>query len=234
MSRIGRIVVVATLAVWIAQPIGAGGDDSTRTPRDAGAKPAAAVASQSVVYRPPVRGRPRARVGGGVRGLSSNAPDVRALVPDHAGRTAWGRPVLLWYLGAPLPDDTSVLFTLRAEDGIDPILEVVLPAPTHTGIQRIDLAKRGVELSTDVEYVWTLSLVGASQGVDHVSSGGWIERVPLPASSAAPGDVRDLAASGLWYDAIAAAEDAVRADPSDDGARGVLASLLEQVGLKFD
>ena len=50
------------------------------------------------VYKPPLRGTPVARMGGGTRGEDEDAPEVYVLTPEHTGLTSQAQPVMYWYL----------------------------------------------------------------------------------------------------------------------------------------
>ena len=178
--------------------------------------------TRSTVYVPPLRGKPRGRVGGGVRGVRDAAPVFYTLVPDHTGQTVSAQPTLFWYLGGELLGAPSFVFTLIDDDHIDPLVEAELPKPTHAGIQRIDLSRHGVHLESGTEYEWSVALVAdAARRSNDVVAAGWIDRVEPPAALGASPDSRGFAAQGLWYDALAAAaDDAVLRD-----------ALLRDVGL---
>lgn len=185
------------------------------------------------VYAPPRRGRPRARVGGGVRGTGPKLPTLRALVPDHVALTARSQPTLLWYLSELPPGEVSLMFNLTNEDEIDPLISAKLETPTRAGIQRILLANYDFNLETGQEYEWSVALVADSESrardlvtlgwierVENVAQ-GWIERVDEPeVDAAAQPDAATLAAAGLWYDAV------------DVANRDERAVLLGQVGLE--
>jgi hypothetical protein len=163
---------------------------------------------RSAVYVPPLRGRPRARVGGGVRGVRDAAPVFYTLVPDHNGQTVSAQPSLFWYLGGELSGTPSFVFTLIDDDHIDPLVEAKLPKPSQTGIQRIDLSRHGVHLESGTEYEWSVALVGdAARRSKDVMAVGWIDRVEPPAALGTNPGARAFAAQGLWYDAFAAAVD---------------------------
>jgi hypothetical protein len=187
------------------------------------------------VYRPPERGKPRARIGGGVRGVDRMWPAIFALVPAHAGQTLAAQPSLFWYLDALPEPDIEIIFTLMDEAGTDPLVEKRLSQPTGTGIQRIDLAPFGVKLEAGHAYEWSVALVeDREQRSQDLLTVGWIDRVEAPGALATAGGkagARDYAAYGLWYDALTAAEDGVRAAPQDPEARATRDALLRQVGL---
>jgi hypothetical protein len=163
-------------------------------------------------------------VGGAVRGINKDLPALRALVPDHVALTTQSQPTLLWELDGLPPEAVPVMFSLTSESDIDPLVMAALDRPTEAGIQRIDLSNFGVELQKGQEYQWAVALVPDSErrSQDRVTF-GWILRVD--GSEVAVGDAvhagtAELAAAGLWYDAI---------DAADPGERK---ALLDQVGVE--
>jgi len=52
-------------------------------------------------YRPPLRGAPGGRVGGGTRGIGDEFITLLVLAPNHVGLTVQGQPTLYWYLSKP-------------------------------------------------------------------------------------------------------------------------------------
>jgi hypothetical protein len=187
------------------------------------------------VYKPPARGKPRGRVAGGVRGVEAELPSLQVLVPEHAGQTLSDQPSLFWYVDGPPPESARVFFTLIDEASVEPLVEVELERPARAGIYRIDLAEHAVHLERGAEYEWSVVLVvDSGQRSKDVVSSGWIDRVEAPAGLApagAPHTARAYAECGLWYDALGAASDGVRADPANAALRGERDSLLRQVGL---
>ena len=192
---------------------------SSDTPTQKDSEPEA----RSAVYVPPLRGKPRGRVGAGVRSIRDAAPVLYTLVPDHTGQTVSAQPSLFWYVGGELPGDPSFVFTLIDDDHIDPLVEAELPKPSRAGIQQIDLSQHGVHLEPGTEYEWSVALVvDAARRSNDVVAAGWIDRVEPPPTLGASPDARGFAAHGLWYDALAAAED-------DTALRD---SLLRDAGLE--
>ncbi len=185
------------------------------------------------VYRPPRRGAPRAKVGGGLRGASA-LPKPLALAPDHLARTVSAQPSLFWHIDAVPSRDSRLVFTLIDADGADPIVEATLDAPLQPGIQRIQLSDHGVELARGVEYEWSVALVvdAAHRGQDVISM-GYIERVAEPGGlgQGIP-TAAQHAAAGLWYDAIGSISDSIEATPSDPRLRRQRSALLRAAGLE--
>jgi hypothetical protein len=185
------------------------------------------------VYKPPLRGKPRARIGGGVRSASADWPSLYVLAPEHTGQTISAQPSLFWYIDGPLPEGMPLMFTVFDDTTVEPLVETELPRPERPGIQRIDLAEHGVRLETGTEYEWTVALViDPEQRSSDIVAAGWIDRIEPPSGLGA-GGARSYAEHGLWYDALAAASDAMRADPTDTGLRASREALLRQVGLEL-
>ena len=185
--------------------------------------------AQRIVYRPPALGRPRSRVGGGVRSARRTLPAPRALVPDHVGLTISPQPPLFWFLGEAPPENSWVIFTLVDETSLSPVIETAVEAANRPGIQRIDLADQPIELEPGIEYKWSVAIVEKARRspLDNVSF-GWILRVEAPAGLEPNADAIAFAEQGLWYDALAAASEG-----REGGARYDRDALLEQVGLRF-
>jgi hypothetical protein len=186
-----------------------------------------------VVYTPPKRGKPRGRVGGGVRSPNPSLPAILALVPEHTGHTVSARPPLFWFIAATPPPGVRIFFTLVDEQRLDPRIEVELARPSGPGIQRIELAEHDVDLEPGTEYEWAVALVidPEQRAWDRVTT-GWIDRVELPpAVAAGANSAVAYARQGIWYDALAAAMDDLRAAPDQPGPRAVRDGLLRQAGL---
>jgi hypothetical protein len=228
-------------ALWTVYPGEVFGQTTTRpsTPAEStppGGQPAAQ--TPSVVYKPPLRGAPADRVGGGTRGIGlEEVPQVMVLAPDHPGLTTQRRPSLFWYISRPT--SRRVDFTLRDEQTGVVVLSTTLPSPQSAGIQRINLSQFDVDLAVGKDYRWIVNVVlDPNRPSRDILSAGILRRVEgpkLPADKI-EGNDRMLAAAwyaaeGLWYDALEAVGEAVDAAPSDKVYRNVRASLLDQVGL---
>jgi hypothetical protein len=189
-----------------------------------------------IVYKPPRRGMPGGRVGGGTRSLVESGPVVRVLAPDHVGLTIQEAPSLYWYVSKPVSG--TVQFTLIENESLHPILEARLNTPIEAGIQRIRLSEYGVQLATGIPYRWFVSLVvDSDKRSKDIMAGGLIERMSyveaLSINLGTPSisDALRYAEAGLWYDAIAVLSERIEAAPSDPLYRKQRAALLEQVGL---
>jgi hypothetical protein len=219
-----EVTLIAQASVSAEQAPGAGANQK---------RGVAADLTAPLVYNPPRRGSPRAKVGGGLRGAPA-LPTLLALAPDHLAQTVSARPALFWYIDAQPTSGAQIVFTLINEDQIDPIAEVRLPTPSEPGIQRIDLARHGVALAPGVEYEWSISLVvdPAQRSRDRITT-GYIRRVENP-----PAFRRELATArvhaenGLWYDALASITDAIEASPGNTALLGQRDDLLRQGNLE--
>jgi hypothetical protein len=215
-----RVSVSTTTILFLLGTLSALADDPTPGEESAQNEPKKEV--QSAVYVPPLRGKPRARVGGGVRSGNAASPMIYTLAPDHIGQTVSAQPSFFWLLRGELSNDVAFVFTLIDDAHIDPLVEAELPRPLGEGIQRIDLSGYGVRLEPGTEYEWSVALVvNAESRSNDVVAVGWIDRVEPPVGLGASPDARVFAANGLWYDALAAAAD-------DSSLRD---ALLRDVGL---
>jgi hypothetical protein len=197
-----------------------------------------APAGSSLLYKPPQRGAPGGRTGGGTRGLADTTRVLAILAPkEHTGLTVNAQPALYWYLGQETKDPVHV--TLTDRQSVKPLLEVPLKPPIQAGIQRVRLADHNIRLQPGIPYDWSVAIVpDAMQRSQDTIVRGTIELVALPdglqgkltqaGQTAAP---RLYAEAGLWYDAIAALSALIAAAPQDMTLRQQRAALLEQEGL---
>jgi hypothetical protein len=203
-------------------------------------KPEKVNTSQAMpVYRPPLRGSPGGRVGGGTRGLpQERAMSFYALAPDHVGLTVHEQPHLYWFI-SDLPS-SPLEFTLIEVGSALPLIEERVKSPEAPGIQCIRLADYPIRLQENRRYKWLISLVPEpkrrSKGL---LVGGFIERLPFPRNlvrklqkAGKSGEPYVYAEEGIWYDALTAVSELIGKAPRDETLRKERASLLEQVGLK--
>ena len=189
-------------------------------------------------YRPPMRGAPAARIGGGTRGVGDMTLVLVVLAPDHTGLTTKEQPTLYWYSSEPVLAKLEV--TLINDDDIDPVLEEVVATPGEAGIHSIDLAKTGAKLVPGKEYRWFVSVVAdPGQRSNDVVASGTIQRItPSKAlnSEIAGADENAFAGiyarEGVWYDAIDSLTRMIDKSPGDSGLKQQRTALLEQVGLQ--
>lgn len=191
------------------------------------------------VYKPPLRGAPGGRVGGGTRGPAGRDVFVLSvLAPDHSAQTVSEQPTLYWYISG----ETSLPVEIAIVDpnGTEPLLEKTLPTPVTRGVHRINLAEYGVKLAPNVAYRWSVTVVpDANRRSRDILSSAVVERVAPPAEltakvSSAPKDRLPsiYAEAGMWYDALTAISTLVAAAPDDASLRQQRAGLLTQAGLR--
>ncbi|MDF0644572.1 MAG: DUF928 domain-containing protein [Nitrospira sp.] len=189
-----------------------------------------------ILYVPPKKYMPRARLGGTDRAADSAELVVQPLVPDHVGFTSQETPVLNWYLSKPTPHE--VRFTLVDDKSVRPIFEAPIPSPKEAGIFSIRTKDLDLVLKPGVQYRWYVSIVRQAPWPDIVT-GGIIERCELSdclivmdaRMTCSTQSVAENARAGLWYDAMGCLCALIDADPADASLRKLRASLLTQVGL---
>ena len=197
----------------------------------------AASSREERLYRPPQRGAPGGRVGGGTRGPSVALPLLWALVPDHVGLSSEAQPRFVWYLSKATAYPLE--FTIIDETGVTPLLETRLSSPTESGIHIIQLADYDLKLNKGRTYQWCVSLISDPEHRSaDIIAGGMIEVSDVPASlgedvsKANPVDATRLwAQAGFWYDALAVISTNIQANSSNPEMHNLRASLLEEVDL---
>jgi hypothetical protein len=201
--------------------------------------PTVASTQEVPVYRPPLRGAPGGRVGGGTRGVEREVFVLSVLAPpDHTGLTAQEQVSLYWFISSRTSYPVEV--TVVDPGATRPLLEARVPPPVAPGIHRLRLAEHGVRLAPEVRYRWFVAVVpDPDRRARDLLAGATIERV------APAGDLRGrletagpersyfvYAEAGLWYDALAAVSELIEGAPKDPALRRQRAALLEQVGLQ--
>ena len=184
-----------------------------------------AAESTAVSYKPPLRGAPATRVGGGTRSIGTQALTVNVLAPNETGFTTRDKPTVYWYVSEPLntPVELTLTTTEPLKDAVPTTLELTLQPPIAQGVHALRLGDHGVTLKPGVEYQWFVAVVSnPAQRSNDVVAGGGIKRI-------APADaVHD----GVWYDALDQLSQQISANPVDARLRQQRAALLEQVGLR--
>ena len=189
------------------------------------------------VYKPPLRGCPAGRVGGGTRGIKTEQPTLIALTPDHVALTVQEKPSFYWYLSKPT--EFKLEFVLIDNNAVKPLIEKQITTPIQNGINCVRLADLNVRLAPGMQYKWFIVLVldPEHRSKDIIASGA-IERVEIPQALqrklAQASKVEALylyAENGIWCDAMSTISELIDAAPNDVNLRKMRASLLEQVGL---
>ena len=192
---------------------------------------------KAVVYRPPRRGTPSTRVGGGSRGTDAVAPTLYVLTPEHTGLTLKAQPALFWFVSRPV--DAEMEFALIMENDLQTVVEKRISDSVSEGIHGVSLKTLGVELKQNVPYQWSVAIV-TDQGnrSSDLFSSGTIERVsksevlpPAQADSRGEPGISFYAEAGLWYDALDAVSRSIEKHPDRKHLFEQRASLLEQAGL---
>lgn len=223
-NAISTFLMLSVGSLFFVPPVGA----DTAKPTN--------VSAAAMVYKPPMRGAPASRIGGGTRGTGKDNFVLSVLAPDHTGFSSQAQPTLYWYASGP--STTKLEVTVIADTAERPLLTQNLKV-TRGGVQSFDLAKHGITLKPDTEYEWFVSAIpDAAQRSKDITSGGTIRRVaPDPAIQAriaAAGERQApliYAEAGLWYDAIDALSRLIERNPGDSELQAQRAALLKQVGL---
>ncbi len=188
-------------------------------------------------YKPPLRGAPGGRIGGGTRMAGGDHPSLMALVPDHTGLSTRAQPSLYWYLSRP--SNRKIEFTLNDEEAGRTLIQTFLKSDVKVGIVRVDLSDFDVTLSPDREYTWFISLVlDPNQPSRDVYSGGKIKRISpseghrqKPAKASGTDVAVAYAEKGIWYDSLDILSRLIESNPTDHALRRHRADLFDQVGL---
>ena len=192
--------------------------------------------SQAPVYKPPKRGAPATRVGGGTRG-GDNGMILSVLAPEHTGWTNQAQPVLYWYIAKPTNIDHEII--VYDGDSVEPLLALKKSGMVTAGVHALNLADHHVQLQQNVEYEWSVSLINAPQQPSkNIVAAGTIIYVKASSdfqtllNNASPLDTASLFAShGYWYDAMHTLLRLTDKHPDRLLFRKYCSNLLKQVGL---
>jgi Domain of Unknown Function (DUF928) len=189
------------------------------------------------LYKPPLRGSPAGRVGGGTRGTERESFLLMVLAPDHVGLTIHDQPSLYWFISKPT--NYPVEMTVIERGAVKPLFEKTLKSPEKGGIQSVRLADYGIHLHPGIQYKWFVTLVtDAVHRSKDILAGGIITLVDAPPSLRAKleaagsgGAYFVYAEEGLWYDSFSEISRMIYTAPSNVELLEQRAALLEQVGL---
>lgn len=231
MDAIKFFIVLGMIAAGLGFSAAAAAERDRQVLAQAGSKDGA-----SPQYKPPVRGAPARRVGGGTRGAEQSLPSLAVLAPDHVGHTVSMQPALYWYLSKPTA--VRIELTLVDENATDPVLERTV-TDASPGIHRLNLADYAVALKLGEEYQWSVSLIpDPRERSNDIVATTALRRVAIPPAlqSGAAGIRREdlpalYAAEGIWFDAVAVISELIAANPADAKLREQRAALLDQAGL---
>jgi hypothetical protein len=198
-------------------------------------------AASPVAYKPPMRGAPLTRVGGGTR-TGGAALTVNVLAPADTGYTTQEKPTIYWFVSEQVDSPVELTITSNAslQEAATPALEVTLQPPVAKGVHALRLADHGITLKPGVEYQWFVAVVrNPAQRANDTIAGGTIKRVED--SAAVEQQLKQTsqaqwpavyAEAGIWYDAIDQVSKGIAADRGNRQLLEQRAALLEQVGLK--
>jgi len=240
MNNSFSLRLAALAAVALAASLAGAQQETKESAPQPEAEKATAGAPTPTVYKPPLRGAPATRVGGGTRNTGSKILTLSALAPNEAGFTVSDKPTLYWYLSESLdtPVELTITPTGKLHEATPPVLEITLKPPVARGVHALRLGDHGVVLKPGVEYQWFVAVISnPAQRSNDVVAGGSIIRM---ADSPIPAQLRQVpqarwhavyAEGGVWYDAIDQLSRSISARPADRQLRQQRAALLEQVGL---
>ncbi|MBW4464291.1 MAG: DUF928 domain-containing protein [Pegethrix bostrychoides GSE-TBD4-15B] len=195
-------------------------------------------AQKSAQFRPPNRGMPGRREGGGTRGgCPLQQPGLTALMPQsNLGATVAAQPRLFWYI--PQNSVAGAEFVLLDANNSE-IYKTQVAVPSAAGIVSLALPQDRT-LVAGQPYRWYFSLIcdPLDRSADTFTS-GWVERVEPTAefsealAVAAAADLPRLyAQAGFWYDALASLADLRQSQPENPTWMAAWQTLLQTVGLE--
>lgn len=192
-------------------------------------------------FTPPDRGLPGRREGGGTRGPCP--PTITALIPTSTlGRTALGKPTLLYYFPVSL-ENAWVEFELADEEDETIYKTSFKLSNTEPGIVSLNLSDQdgAPTLEVDQNYHWYLTIKCDPDSLDASSDvlvHGWINRVALNSSQmsqleqAQPQErLQFYAQEALWYEMLNTLAELRRSNPEDPALKQTWLDILQSVGL---
>jgi len=190
-------------------------------------------------FRPPNRGMPGRREGGGTRGGSCpvQQPGLTALMPDsNLGLTVASQPTFFWYV--PQNSAAAAEFTLLGPDNTERY-KTLVTVPTEAGIVSLSLPQdKGLEAGQSYRWYFSLICDPLDRSEDSFTT-GWVERIEPNADlskalkTAPAADLPNLyAQAGLWYDALTALASLRQSQPQNTAVVAQWQDLLQSVGLK--
>ncbi len=194
------------------------------------------------LYLAPIKKNPRNSQGSGSRGcdqaLLSQADAVKLVIPstDYVAQTTSSRPNFYYYVSEAIP--VPMEFSLVKPGQAEPILVKTVEAK-QAGMIKVTMPETASELKTGETYKWSVSLVCNSKRPSaNPLFYSWVERVaPTPELNAklAKADVYTQAKiygqAGLWYDSLAAIEQASDANPQDQVIQADFKALVQEAGV---
>jgi len=188
-------------------------------------------------YRPPQRGAPAARVGGGTRGTGDASAYIAVITPPHMAYTANAQPTLFWYLSTAVT--TRFEFALISDVDVQPMIDSTMSESLPPGIHRLSLSDFGVTLEPGKSYQWSIALVlDPDQRSSDILSSGRVRYEEISTElaerlqqSTPEQAVYIYAERGYWYDAIATLSELIGRNPEDASLVRQRIALLQQADL---
>lgn len=182
-------------------------------------------------FKPPLRGAPEVRIGGGSRAVTMSLAKINLLAPKTNGATSVESPVLYWRLSKKLSAPVEVKLLAAGSD--QPLMNVTL-TDMGAGMHKINLSEFGIKLQAGVTYTWQTAIVWdvAQRNKDTVST-ATLQYTPPTADvrkQLAKATPAQLLEKGYGYDAIAAISAQLEASPDNAGLHADRADLLEKMG----
>lgn len=182
-------------------------------------------------FKPPLRGAPDVRIGGGSRAVSMQLAKITLLAPKEGGKTASASPDLYWRLSKNLNVPVEIKLTAAGAD--TPALNISLSGMA-AGLHKLNLSEYGVKLQPGISYTWQTAIVWdvAQRSKDSLTSAS-LQHTPAAGElrkqigKLAP---RQLLEQGYGYDAISTISAQIDANPDNPTLREERAALLEQLG----
>jgi len=200
----------------------------------------------AVEFKPPQRGIPGRREGGGTRDLlvcvTGTPGRLTALMPQtNVGWTSSDHPRFFWYVPQTRAKTAEfVLFQVndQLEDQAT-VYRTMVPVPTTPGIASLPLPAGTPALETGKTYRWALALVCDTERRERdILVEGWVERInPAPAltSQLEKASDRDrlklYASNGFWFETLNTLATLRCANPNDAGLTAEWADLMKSVKL---
>jgi Domain of Unknown Function (DUF928) len=194
------------------------------------------------LYLAPIKKNPRNSQGSGSRGcdqsLLSQADAVKLVIPstEYVAQTASGRPSFYYYVSAAIP--VPMEFTLVKPGQVEPIMVKTMEAK-QAGMVKVTIPDTVPELKVGETYKWSVSLICNSKRPSaNPLFYSWVERVN-PSSELktelASADLYHQAKiygqAGLWYDSLAAIDQANRNNPQDPSIQADFNALVQEAGV---
>ncbi len=183
----------------------------------------------AIRYQPSDPDAPAATVGGSIRG-SENDLALTVIAPPGLASTISPRPVIYWHASNRI--NVPVELVLIEEQGEEPLAEVRLDPPLDAGMQAFELPD---DVSLELGKVYQFSVAAVAD--ENVRSNDVFASTLLRHDMALLADpsggslakAQELAAAGVWYDALALLE---REAENSEAAKRLRDDLLRQVGLE--